>query len=222
MQAGRVRFLVIFGLFLGFVPALPALAQSDTKAPDLISRLHCTLLLQSLKTQQLSSPILEARIDALLKEYTPKPEDHLIYLSRMEFLPDFSFIIGGRWDSMSRTERIRFNRAFAHYLGENYKLKNYADSDCAMNTTIYGAEEMKPEERDNLPLRALSYAQLVNEKHRIILIYSFNYLPGEGWQLQDISIQDRSLKDHYRIPLNTLIQRDGLERIEQSVQSLTN
>jgi hypothetical protein len=222
MQAKRSSFPLFFTLFLSSIFLLSNIAASaDTKAPELMSRLHCTLLLQSLKTIPLSSSILQQQISGLLGEYSSDTNNHLTYLSRMQFLPDFGFVLGGRWDSMTRDERIRFNRAFSLYIGDHYNLKSYSGSECTMNSLIYG----KPHgDADNvkLPMRAISYTQLINENFRITLIYSFNYLPGEGWEMQDLSIQDRSLTAQYRIPLNALIQKGGTTHIERLIQSLSD
>lgn len=217
----RTIILLFFVAFSALFSKGALAAAGLTNTPEMISRVHCTLLLQSLRTIPLSTSILEQRIAGLLSGYSGDPSKQLIYIARMEYLPDFGFILGRRWESMTRDERVRFNRSFALYLGSHYNLRSYTQSDCTMNSTIYGASENK-ESRSKLPMRAISYTQLVNDNHRIALIYSYDYLPTNGWEMQDIAIQDRSLTAEYRIPLNALIQKGGTAHIERLVQSLND
>jgi hypothetical protein len=222
MQGRVFVFRIVFCVFLACLGWIkPVYAQADILTPELTSRIHCILLLNSLDPYAASPGILQKRMETFFTQRSEATDRLFGYLGRTEWLPDFGFIIGSRWDSMTLAERNRFNRAFVLFLGKHYGLKDYTGSDCSLHTTIQGAGEEKDPESPSISMRAIAYTHLVSQTNRIALIYSYNFLPETGWVLSDIALQDRSLVETYRGPINTWIQQKGIFNLELTLESLT-
>ncbi len=220
---GRPTFFiqVLWGVVAILLLARTASAQADILTPELTSRIHCTLLLNSVTPYPVAVPILKGKIETFVGGKSAASDQLIAYLERTEWLPDFGFLVGSRWESMSLSERNRFNRIFTLYLGSHYALRDYAQSNCAMHATIQGQPHEGDPQRRTLSMRAVVYTQLIRQDSRIAMIYDYNFIPEHGWILTDIALQDRALTEAYRGKINQWIAEKGTRNLELTLEPLT-
>ncbi len=206
--------------------ALPAHIVVDT--PETLATFHCRQIYASAKdnmlltTDSLNSLAGEGQLETLLS-----PEE--VNKLRQEFgiAPDFGFLLPGRWNAMTRDERLRFNLLMAAFLRHIYHLPTdgtVVDKCHAKRLTpVAAGNPNQPMQHVRFAKTALTTLGLNGNPGFVPVVYLFNRADAsERWQMSDMQIAGVSLRQHMETLLPERMAKGGFSQLFDDLQDIVD
>lgn len=129
-------------------------------------------------------------------------------------LPEFSFMLGARWDVATLRERTNFNYGFLEFLSKKHPLgSNHKGDYCDLDISLTPKE---PDPTLELPQPRLFSAKVTTTlSGRTKPVRVTYYLDQDliGWQVYDISIGKKSLTQRYSDSFYSQLSQGGYAKL---------
>ena len=119
--------------------------------------------------------------------------------------PDMGFVIGTRWNSITRTERKKYNLAFANMLDKKYQFYNDLTyyNNCKMKIKSYKKES-------GLEKIVLSTTLKSREDIDIPVLYTLEKEHNYRWNIVEMEIYGTKIKALFQDKFNQILSTDGV------------
>lgn len=186
-------------------------AGKEMHAVAALAGMHCQLWLRQL--QQEKPPVTLREYRKILGDSLEPQTAERIRIAT-QGLPDFSFILGKRWDVATLSERTDFNRYFLKFLSRiepfsNETRGNYCNLDIAlMQRDPLEDSDIFVELPQPRLFKAVAQTLLPGKPNSIPITYTLKQ-DLAGWQIEDITIGKVALGKQFSQQFSQLLARGG-------------
>lgn len=194
--------LLFWGALLCLSAPIQAFPLNFTQnTPEKVAQFHCRLLLyQTQDTDYMPEDKLFEIMGKDAYRHGMSPENLLAMNQLIGIAPEMDFIIGTRWQTLTREQRRSFNRLFSRQLIAQHRVQGIKSYDKACPMQVSLQESGKD---------AIATTHIATADGPLAVSYVLTRKPPGRWVMGDMLLNAESISGLYRKDYNQILAREG-------------